>query len=111
MWKPSTGCVRPETLKIGAETLEGRLKYFWNLTAMRVADMTMILTAGRLLATPFSRPMRISMARVRLWASSRRMVEYHSGLGSFMASRRSMPSAMYLRGVVPGSVVSWERIE
>ena len=55
--------------------------------------------------------MRISVAKVRSCASSRIMVEYRSSFGSFIASRRSIPSVMYFKNVVPFSVISSNRIE
>lgn len=55
--------------------------------------------------------MRISVASVRSCASSRMIVEYRSSVLSFIASRRSIPSVMYLRKVVPCSVASSKRIE
>ena len=41
-------------------------------------------------------PKRMSVDRVRSWASSSMMTEYLSRVLSFMASRSSMPSVMYL---------------
>lgn len=51
------------------------------------------------LMTSFNNPIKMSVANVRSCASSRMMMEYRSSNGSVMASRRSIPSVMYLRMV------------
>ena len=53
----------------------------------------------------------MSVARVRSWTSSRIIVEYRDKMGSAIASRRSIPSVMYLRKVISGVVTSSNRIE
>ncbi len=62
-WERSTG-----HLKQG-----GVVEVLWNLSASSVADMTISFRSDRLCTTSLSRPMRISVARVRSCASSRMM--------------------------------------
>lgn len=48
--------------------------------------------------TSFSTPIRMSVASVLSWASSRMITPYRSSKGSFMASRSNIPSVIYLKG-------------
>ena len=68
----------------------------WNLPASSVALIMIILRSVRWRATSLSRPMRMSVARVLSCASSSMTTPYASSRGSDMASRRSIPSVMYL---------------
>ena len=72
----------------------------WNFPASSVALITTIFRSDRCLATSFNRPMRISVANVRSWASSNIITPYASRRGSDMASRSSIPSVMYLSNVL-----------
>ena len=46
--------------------------------------------------TSLRRPIKMSVASVLSWASSRMMTPYRSRRGSFIASRSSIPSVIYL---------------
>ncbi|VDP65131.1 unnamed protein product [Schistosoma mattheei] len=69
----------------------------WNFPASKVALMTTIFKSNLCFVISLSRPIKISVAKVLSWASSKRITPYASSKGSDMPSRKSIPSVMYLK--------------
>jgi len=67
----STGNILPGIFNLGAP-----LKYYWNLAASRVADITINFKSDLFAIIYFTNPNKISVFKVLSWASSNIMTEY-----------------------------------